>query len=109
METINYRGFQIEEDFRNPYSNDPEYMYYPAEQGAQHDYDLVGEDYVYCGNCKWAGSIEEAKDQIFEKIMMAIPDHQVKMNGRFYPFTWIEEAIKFAIKYDGELFPVCNA
>jgi hypothetical protein len=59
-----YRGYSIEPDFRNPYSNVPEFMYYPTEQGVQHDADYDGESYRYCGNCKWSNSIEEAKAEI---------------------------------------------
>lgn len=60
-----YRTFSIEEDYRNPYSNKPEYMYYPTEEGVQHDADCTdGESFTYCGNCKWAASIEDAKDMI---------------------------------------------
>lgn len=64
--TITYRGYTIQKDWRNPYSKAPEYMFYPTEEGIQHDGDLVGEDMVYCGNCQWASSIEEAVDTIYE-------------------------------------------
>lgn len=111
MDTLTqiFKGYTIELDYRNPYSTKPEYMFYPTHEGTQHDADYDGEQYRYCGNCKWADSIEEAKDEISGTIMVALPDHIVKMNGRFYPFPWIEDAMKFAIKYDGELYPVINA
>lgn len=66
-----YKTFTIVEDYRNPYSKTPEYMFYPTVDGADHDYDLVGEDYKYCGNCKWEQSLEEAKaaiDDILETV-----------------------------------------
>lgn len=72
MEKIQYKGYTIEEDFdRNPYSRKPEFMFYPTEQGAQHDYDGDSEGYKYCGNCKWADDLEEAQIQIDELVEMA--------------------------------------
>lgn len=58
---IIYKGYSIVPDFRNPYSNVPEFMYYPTSEGVQHDGDMDEDGYHYCGNCKWAESIEEAK------------------------------------------------
>ncbi len=63
---VEYKGYTIQEDYRNPYSNKPEFMFYLTEQGVQHDADYDGEQYKYCGNCKWADSIEEAKEEIDE-------------------------------------------
>lgn len=100
-----YRGYTIEPDYRNPYSNKPEFMFYPTEQGIDHDYDLVGEYYKYCGNCGWADTIEEAKDAIWEKIMMAQPKHKVVLKGRApYEFDWLEDAIRFAVLFNAEEF-----
>lgn len=65
---VKYRTYTIEEDFRNPYSNKPDFMYYITEQGIQHDADLRNGDLVYCGNCKWASSLQDAKDEIDELI-----------------------------------------
>lgn len=59
-----YKGYSIELDYRNPYSNKPEYMMYPTEQGIQHDADYDGEQYRYCGNCKWFSSVEDCKAEI---------------------------------------------
>jgi len=63
---IRYKGFSIVEDYRNPYSNKPEFMYYPTSQGIQHDGDCVDGQMVYCGNCTWCDSLESAKDEIDE-------------------------------------------
>jgi hypothetical protein len=72
--TLEYKGYSIQEDpekGRDVYS-DPEKGYrlrlilYPTEQGIQHDYDGDSEGFRYCGNCKWADSIEEAKEIIDE-------------------------------------------
>lgn len=105
--STNYRGFKIEEDNGNYHS--PKYIYYPASEGIQHDYDYDDERYRYCGNCGWADSIDEAKDAIFEKIMVGTPSHVVVMNLKKYPFTWIEDAIKFAVMWKGEfLTPIIN-
>jgi len=63
---MTYKGYTIQEDFRNPYSNKPELMFYRTEEGIQHDADCDGESFKYAGNCKWAPSIEEAQDEIDE-------------------------------------------
>lgn len=62
-----YKTYTIEEDQRNPYGK-PEFMYYLTEDGVQHDADYDGESYKYCGNCKWASTLAEAKDEIDEQI-----------------------------------------
>lgn len=60
-----YKNYTIEEDYRNPYSNEPEFMYYKTEEGVQHDADCKdGESFTYTGNCQWASSLEDAKLEI---------------------------------------------
>lgn len=61
-----YKGYTIELDYRNPYSSKPEYMFYPTEQGIQHDADYDGEQYRYCGNCRWNTTIEDCEAEIDE-------------------------------------------
>ena len=61
-----YKNYTIEEDFRNPYSNKPDYMFYPTSEGIQHDEDCDQDGFFYVGNCKWTDSIEDAKAQIDE-------------------------------------------
>jgi hypothetical protein len=68
MDNIQYRGFTIEEDSRNPYSKEPEYMVYPTEAGVQHDADCDQDGFFYTGNCLWFSSVQEAKDEIDEII-----------------------------------------
>jgi len=63
---VEYKGYTIEEDFRNPYSNKPEYMYYRTSEGIQHDADCDQDGFFYTGNCKWADTIEEAIEEISE-------------------------------------------
>ena len=64
-----YKGYTVQKDWRNPYDNKPEFMFYKTSDGIQHDGDCTdGESFTYCGNCKWAGSLEEAKDEIDELI-----------------------------------------
>lgn len=65
---IGFNGFTIVEDYRNPYSNTPDFMYYPTSEGVQHDADYDGESFRYCGNCKWASSLEEAINEIKEML-----------------------------------------
>lgn len=67
MEAIEYKGYTIAEDYeRNPYNKNPEIIFYPTDQGIDHDYDYDNESWRYCGNCKWVGSVEEAMDEIDE-------------------------------------------
>jgi hypothetical protein len=103
MEAIQYKSYTIQEDFRNPYGNKPEFMFYPTEEGIQDDADCDGDGFHYCGNCQWADTIEEAKDLISEKIMTEAPEHKVKINSREYSFPWIEDAVRFAEYWNGIL------
>lgn len=65
-----FKGYTIETvrvQDRNPYAqaHEVEYMYYPTEQGIQHDADCTDDEtYSYCGNCNWAPTTEDAKDDI---------------------------------------------
>lgn len=65
---MKYKDYTIQEDYRNPYSIKPEYMYFLTDDGVQHDGDYDGESFKYCGNCSWADSLEEAKAEIDDKI-----------------------------------------
>lgn len=60
-----YKSYTIDTDTNYPYSLG-QYIFYPTEQGIDHDADYDGDGYTYCGNCKWADSIEEAKELIDE-------------------------------------------
>jgi hypothetical protein len=62
---MEYKNFTIQEDQRDPYGA-AEYMFFPTSDGIQHDADYDGESYKYCGNCKWADSVEEAMIEIDE-------------------------------------------
>lgn len=109
MSQIQYKGFTIQEDFRNPYSSKPEFMFYPTAEGVQHDADCDQDGYRYCGNCKWASSIEEAKDEISEIVMMNRPVYQVETIIKLGSFRlrniakldWIVDAIMFVGKTNG--------
>lgn len=72
MEPIQYRSFTIKEDFNNPYKNVPSFMFFLTKDGEQHDADYDGEGYKYCGNCKWADSIEECQEMIDELLTETI-------------------------------------
>jgi len=63
-----YKGYFIQEDWRNPYSHKPEFMFYPINEGIQHDGDY-DDGWHYTGNCKWAATIEDAKEAIDELIL----------------------------------------
>jgi hypothetical protein len=64
FEKIEYRGYTIQENLDVYYEATNDYIFYPTSEGIQHDADLVGEDYIYTGNCQWAGSVDDAKDEI---------------------------------------------
>jgi hypothetical protein len=60
---IEYRGYTIDEHWEL-YAQAPNFMFYPSDEGIQHDADYDGESYKYSGNCQWAESVDEAKDEI---------------------------------------------
>src|SRR5690606_19020568 len=101
-ERVLYRGYIIEPST----SYFGGYEYYPANEGRNDDAEVVGDppEYRYCGNVRHASTLEEAKDEIWEKVMTSIPQHKVVMNNRPYYFDWVEDAIKFAIKWNAEEF-----
>lgn len=77
---VEYKGYTISPDSEYPYSLQ-RYLYYPTEQGIDHDYDYDGDGYCYCGNCKWAGSIEEAKDMIDDFLTEQPVTNMLKLNN----------------------------
>ena len=97
---IQYRGYVIEPS--TGYMGG--YEYWPTAEGYNPDYDWDGDGWRNCGNVQWASDLDEAKDEIFEKIMCAQPQHLVVMNRRPYYFDWISDAIKFAILWNAEEF-----
>lgn len=105
MEAIFYKGWTIQDDPEAYIKG--QLIAYPTEQGIQHDYDLEGEDYKYCGNCLFAWDIDTLKAEIDEKIMMARPLYFVEGNPE--PFEWIIEAIQYAISNNRNLEFQINA
>jgi hypothetical protein len=79
-----HRGYSIQMDQRNPYGP-AEFMFYPTEEGVQHDADCDGESYKYCGNCRWASTLEEAKDEIEEisEYNLYNVSHRVPSNAKY--------------------------
>jgi hypothetical protein len=61
--TLEYRGYSIEQDTT---LHPDRIIIYPTLAGIEHDHDYNGSSYTYCGNCKWADSVEEAKEIIDE-------------------------------------------
>jgi hypothetical protein len=59
---MEYKGYTIQKDFCE--YRGVRWMFYKTEEGIDHQAEQDGEDMVYCGNCRWADSIEEAKDEI---------------------------------------------
>jgi hypothetical protein len=114
--SVEYKGYTIVLQYEM-LSMKPVFMYYPTAEGEQHDANLDGEDYRYTGNCKWADSLEEAKDAISEKIMTSQPAYlvetTVKLGGfelkNITKFWWINDAIRFAALWNGTpLFQILN-
>lgn len=109
--SIQYKGFTIETDNEFHFNG---FLYYLTAQGKDHDCDMDSDGYHYCGNVKWASTIEEAKDAIMEKIMQEKPAYLVKtyssehkLHFNLTKFWWIEEALSFADKFNGTpLFPI---
>jgi hypothetical protein len=106
---MQYKGYTIKEDYRNPYSNNPDFMFFPTEQGEQHDADGDSEGFYYRGNCKWSPTLEDAMDSIDEIIMQKQPDHQVKTNEGIKNFAWLSEAVRYAIENNGILLTPINS
>jgi hypothetical protein len=62
METT-YRNYTIKEDWNYcPYQLF--YKFFPTSEGENDDADFDGDSYRYCGNGKWANSIQDAKEEI---------------------------------------------
>jgi len=66
MEPLQYKGYTIEEDYRNPNSNKPDYMFYPTAEGIQHDADCDQDGFFYTGNCQWDSTLEGVMAEIDE-------------------------------------------
>lgn len=101
-----YKGFQIQkntESFRKE-----KLIFFPADQGIDHDFDYCEESFVYMGNCKFVDTLEAAKLLIDE-----IVPFYVKTYGPFpiggspqqniTKFDYLVDAIKFAGRFNGEL------
>lgn len=89
---MEYRGFTIKEDYRNPYSNKPEFMFYLTSEGESHDGDCRdGETFTYTGNCKWESSLLNAKASIDEYYF-----EQQEYTVAGVMFLWMSEAFEYA-------------
>lgn len=91
MEPIIYKGFIIEP---HPYTKRL-VIYTPT------DYD--GPEDKRCGT---ASSVEEAKDEISERVFLSeYPERWAVEHSRSLPpapFDFLEDAMKFAVKWDGQ-------
>jgi hypothetical protein len=105
MEAIQYRGYTIEETHSNPYSNTADYLFYPTAQGRNDDYDFVNGDSHYCGNVQAACSLEDAKDRIWEIVMLeAYPTSWEVKHSDILPeasMPWLEDALRFSAMWNG--------
>lgn len=88
---VEYKGYTIQEDpewcgyfgSRRLIIYPRRLIIYPTEAGIQHDADCDGERYIYCGNCKWSGTTEEAKE-IIDELGYASHTARVKRFKKFY-------------------------
>jgi hypothetical protein len=109
MEAITYKGWTIQED---PENWTDRFILFPTAEGIQHDADCDENGWHYCGNCKWADTIEDAKDLISEKIMTELPAWRVEtfnpLNGGqiITKFWHIVDAVVFASKRNGNLLNI---
>lgn len=109
MEAITYKGWTIQED---PENWTDRFIFFPTAEGIQHDAECDENGWHYCGNCKWADSIEDAKDEISEKIMTSLPTWKVETfnplngNSNYTKFDWIVDAVKFASQVPGNLLNI---
>lgn len=94
--TIQYKGYTIRRDSGL-------YKFFPSADGEDDDFDLVGEDYRYCGNGKWANSVDDAKDQITSIIREKRGPIEVRVNGKVETFCDFIVAVKATIETNGEL------
>jgi hypothetical protein len=105
IQIVEYKGYSIQLDYTG---YNFRYMFYPTEQGIQDDADFDGEDFVYCGNCKHADSIEDCKILIDEKVPFLVETFgPFAIGGRpqlhvtkFWDFI---DALHFAIKHNGSM------
>jgi hypothetical protein len=80
-------------------------MFYPTEQGAQHDADCTdGESFTYCGNCKWESSVENCMFEIDALInsMDTVELWNITSTKRVYTFDVEAELVKFREFWKGE-------
>lgn len=73
---VYYRGYTIEPE------DHYRYAFYPTRQGRDDDADFDGESFVYCGNAKFASSIEDAKDEI--DAILALRKHYAPQDTTSY-------------------------
>ncbi len=106
IQIVEYKGHSIRRDFRNPYRAKPEYIFYPTDQGEQHDYDYCDGSFIEMGNCKYADSISDCKKLIDEKVPFMVETvihcggFRLKNITKHWDFI---EAVQFAVKFNGTM------
>lgn len=96
MEAIQYKQHTIQPSW-SPFGG---FDYFPTEEGMDED------------NVKRADTIEDAKDEISEKIMTSLPTWKVETfnplngNSNYTKFDWIVDAVKFASQVPGNLLNI---
>ncbi len=103
IQIVEYKGFTIQPDYSG---YNFRYMFYPTEQGIQHDGEFDGEDFKYTGNCDFADSVDHAKILIDEKVpfmvetVIHLGGFRLKNITKHWDFI---EAVEFAIKHNGSM------
>jgi hypothetical protein len=100
---MQYRGYTIIETERLWKTS---FMYYKTEQGIDCEFD--GERTR--SNISFADTLEDAKDEIMEKIAMSMPDHEVQVqSGKVEKFSYFSQAVRAAIQSNGILLTPINS
>lgn len=90
MKPILYKSYVIEP------TSGKGYQFWKQDQGIDMD------------NVYYADSVEDAKDSISEEIMTDSEYHFVETKTGITKFLWIEDAVKFASRFNGSLLRVEN-
>lgn len=97
-----YRGYTID---KAEYG----YEYYPTDEGRDDDADFDGESYRYCGNVRFASSINAAKreidDLIYEKMHVVVLNEGKGIHEQRYEFKDFTTAFNFALQWSGNFYP----
>lgn len=99
--TITFLNYTIEPE-TDPWAikSGMNYRFFPSD-----GIDCEQDGETFRSNVGYAQTVHDAIDQIWEMLDL----HVVIMNGRRYTFDSFNDAVFFAVKWNGELLtPICN-